>query len=185
MTKGNVRISTHLTQDLGADGKQLRVTEFRDYTADVVRSLFPDIATFRHGWSDPDRRSEVLAALREKSIDPVEIAEAFGKPEADPFDLLCEAAWNAPAVTRKERAAKLRANKPDFFAAYGEPARQILDLLLAKYADHGPAEFTIPDSLKVPPLSEFGNVAEITQRFGGADEFRAAVVELQKLLYAA
>ena len=49
----------------------------------------------------------------------------------------------------------------------------------------GLAEFTIPDSLKVPPLSDLGNVTEITQRFGGADPFRAAVAKLQELLYAA
>lgn len=183
--KGAVSIATHVTRDLGADGKQLRVTEFRDYTADTVRSLFPDLATFRHGWSAPDQRTEILDALKEKGIDPVAVVEAFGNPEADPFDLLCEAAWNSPVLTRKERAAKLRTDKPDFFTAYSEPARQILDLILSKYADHGPAEFTIPDSLKVPPISDLGNVTELVQRFGGADEFRAAIVKLQELLYAA
>lgn len=185
VTKGNVTIATHATRDIGPDGKQLTVTEFRDYTGDVVRSLFPDLATFRHGWSDPERRVEVLAALDEKGISFDEASEALGNAEADPFDLLCGIAWNAPVVTRKERAAKLRSSKADFFATYAEPARQILDALLAKYAEHGPAEFTIPDSLKVPPLSELGNVSEITDRFGGPDQFRAAVTKLQELLYAA
>ena len=123
--------------------------------------------------------------MQEKGINPSEAADALGNPEADPFDLLCGIAWNAPVLTRKERAAKLRSTRPDFFATYAEPARQILDALLAKYAEHGPAEFSIPDSLKVPPLSDLGNVAEITQRFGGADQFRSAVVQLQELLYAA
>jgi hypothetical protein len=57
--------------------------------------------------------------------------------------------------------------------------------LLNKYAEHGPAEFSIPDSLKVPPLSELGNVSEIAKRFGGVDAFRVAVSQLQSLLYAA
>ena len=114
-----------------------------------------------------------------------EAGEAFSNPDADPFDLLCNIAWNAPVLTRKERAARLRKDAPTFFEQYGDQARQILDTLLTKYAEHGPAEFTIPDSLKVPPLSDLGNVTEITQRFGGADPFRAAVAKLQELLDAA
>ena len=183
--KGKVSISTHLTQDLDAEGKQLRATEFRDYTSEVVRSLFIDVAEFRHGWADPDRRAEILAELEAKGISAAEAGEAFGNPDADPFDLLCNIAWNAPVITRTERAARLRKDAQSFFEEYGEQARQILDALLAKYAEHGPAEFSIPDSLKVPPLSDLGNVTEITQRFGGADQFREAVSKLQELLYAA
>lgn len=185
VTKGSVHIATHATRDIGPDGKQLSLTEFRDYTGEVVRTLFPDLAAFRHRWADPDRRAEVLTALQENGINADEAADALGNTEADPFDLLCGIAWNAPVVTRKERAAKLRSTRPDFFTTYAEPARKILDVLLAKYAEHGPAEFSIPDSLKVPPLSDLGNVAEITQRFGGEDQFRSAVVRLQELLYAA
>jgi type I restriction enzyme R subunit len=185
VTKGLVNIATHATRDIGPDGKQLSVTEFRDYTGEVVRTLFADLVTFRHGWADADRRAEVLSALQEKGIDVGAAADALGNPEADPFDLLCGIAWNAPVLTRKERAAKLRATSADFLATYTEPARQILDVLLTKYAEHGPAEFSVPDSLKVPPISYLGNVSEITQRFGGADHFRAAVAKLQQLLYAA
>lgn len=183
--EGKVHISTHLTQDLDAEGRQLRATEFRDYTGEIVRSLFVDVDDFRHRWSDPERRAEILAEFEAKGISAAEAGEAFGNPDADTFDLLCNIAWNAPVLTRKERAARLRKDEPSFFEAYGEQARQILDALLAKYAEHGPAEFSIPDALKVPPLSELGNVSEITRRFGGPDPFRAAVAKLQKLLYAA
>jgi type I restriction enzyme, R subunit len=183
--KGSVSISAHLTQDLDAEGRQLRATAFRDYTSEVVRSLFVDVAEFRHGWADPDRRAEILAQLETKGISGTQTGEAFGTSDADPFDILCNIAWNAPVVTRKERAARLRKSEPSFFEAYGDPARQILDALLEKYAEHGPAEFSIPDTLKVPPLSDTGNVTEIIERFGGAELFRKAVARLQELLYAA
>ena len=39
-----MEIATHATSDSSPDGKQLRVTEFRDYTGEVVRTLFPDLA---------------------------------------------------------------------------------------------------------------------------------------------
>jgi type I restriction enzyme R subunit len=185
VVSGAVNIATHATRDIGPDGQQLSVTEFRDYTGEVVRTLFLDLATFRHRWADADRRGEVLSALQERGINYDDAAEALGNPEADPFDVLCGVAWNAPVPTRKERAARLRLTKPDFFSTYNESARQILDALLTKYAEHGPAEFSIPDSLKVPPISDLGNVSEITQRFGGAEQFRSAVAKLQQLLYAA
>ena len=43
----------------------------------------------------------------------------------------------------------------------------------------------VPDVLKVPPISERGNVLEIAKLFGGAEKLKEAVQELQTLLYAA
>ena len=57
--------------------------------------------------------------------------------------------------------------------------------LLEIYADHGPAQFVIPEVLKLPPISAHGNVIEIAAFFGGAQQLKDAVNELQTLLYAA
>ena len=56
---------------------------------------------------------------------------------------------------------------------------------MEKYAEHGDAQFVLPDVLHVPPISTHGTVSEISQAFGGAEQLREAVVELQSLLYAA
>ena len=61
----------------------------------------------------------------------------------------------------------------------------ILKELLEKYAEHGTAQFLIPDVLKIPPISEHGNVVEIAKLFGGPDQLREAIHRLQTLLYAA
>ena len=58
-------------------------------------------------------------------------------------------------------------------------------MLLEKYAEHGTAQFLIPDALKVEPISRHGNVMEIAALFDGPDKLRNAVNELQTLLYAA
>jgi type I restriction enzyme R subunit len=39
--------------------------------------------------------------------------------------------------------------------------------------------------LKVPPISEHGNVIEIANFFGGPEKLKEAVNQLQTLLYAA
>ncbi len=185
VVKGQVAIAAQVTRDLGADGKQLQVTELRGFAGETVRTLFADVSEFRHRWADPDRRAEVLAAFQETGIDATAAGTLFGNADADPFDVLCNLAWNAPVLSRAQRVAQLRSKRPDFFASYGESARQILDALLLKYAEHGLTEFSVPDTLKVRPISGWGNVAEITERFGGPDQLRAAVKKLQELLYAA
>jgi type I restriction enzyme R subunit len=57
--------------------------------------------------------------------------------------------------------------------------------LLDKYAEHGVAQFELPDILKVPPISNHGNVIEIAGFFGGPEKLSDAVNRLQALLYAA
>jgi type I restriction enzyme R subunit len=61
----------------------------------------------------------------------------------------------------------------------------VLSELLDKYSDYGTAQFIIPDVLKVPPISDHGNVLEIAGFFGGPENLREAVNQLQTLLYAA
>ncbi len=43
----------------------------------------------------------------------------------------------------------------------------------------------LPDVLKVASIWRHGNVAEICRKFGGPDELRKAVTQLQSLFYAA
>lgn len=61
----------------------------------------------------------------------------------------------------------------------------MLTELLEKYAEHGTTQFVIPDVLKVSPISGYGNVREIASLFGGPQELKQAVHQLQRLLYAA
>ncbi|HTS67962.1 MAG TPA: type I restriction-modification enzyme R subunit C-terminal domain-containing protein [Terriglobia bacterium] len=104
--------------------------------------------------------------------------------DADPFDLLCHVAFNAPLRTRRERAEALRREQEAFFDGYGPKAHEVLYDILEKYIDYGVAQFQIPEILKVPPISERGTVMEIAAMFGGAEKLRGAVNQLQALLYA-
>ncbi len=180
-----VEIGTHIVYELDTEGKQLRVVKFTDYAAEKVQTLFPSAIEMRKKWADPQGRSEIISKLEERGINFDELAMAANQPEADPFDLLCHIAFNAPLRTRRERADRLRRDKKDFFDQYAPVAKVILNELLDKYAEHGTAQFIIPDILKLPPISDHGNVMEITKLFGGAEKLREAVEKLQNLLYAA
>lgn len=80
---------------------------------------------------------------------------------------------------------RLLREQDEFLDRFGPDAREVLDAVLEKYAEHGSAQFKLPDILEVPPFNEWGNVIEIAARFGGGKELRSAVTELQRLLYTA
>jgi type I restriction enzyme R subunit len=159
--------------------------KFTDYAAEKVRTLYPSAPELRKKWANPAQRSEIITKLAERGVSFDELAETAKQPDADPFDLLCHVAFNAPLRTRRERAQRLREERKDFFEKYGTEAREVLNELIEKYAEYGTAEFVLPGALQVPPISERGNVVEIAQLFGGADKLREAVNQLQTLLYAA
>lgn len=182
---GVIEIAAHLVYELDPEGRQLRVVQFSDYAGEKVRSLYPSAPELRAAWEDPAARAQVITALEERGIDFDVLAEHARQPDADPFDVLCHIAYNAPLRSRRERADRVRREELAFFDEYGPKARSVLAALLDKYAEHGTAQFELPAILQVPPISEQGNVAELAEAFGGPAKLRAAVGRLQSLLYAA
>ncbi len=182
---GSVQIATHVVYELDSKGKQLRVVKFTDYASETIRNMYPSAADLQSQWSDAKERTTILDALAERGITLEHLAENAGQLDADPFDLLCHVAFSAPLRTRRERAEQLRKNRHDFWEHYKPEACQILNEILEKYIKHGAAQFKIPDILKIAPISDHGNVMEIATKFDGADKLRAAVEQLQTLLYTA
>jgi type I restriction enzyme, R subunit len=180
---GQVEIVAHLVHELDPNGRQLRVVRYTDFAAETIRTLCPTAQDLRKRWADADQRDEIIQALAERGISFEELADQAKQPEADPFDLLCHLAYNAPLRTRRERAQRLRQDRKDFFERYSPEARQILDELLEKYAQHGDAQFVLPDVLHVPPISDHGNPGEIIRLFGSPEKLRSAVNDLQGILY--
>lgn len=182
---GQVEIAAHLVYELDPNGKQLRVVRYTDYAAEQVRTLCPNAPELRSQWADPEKRAALIGQLAERGISFDDLAEAAKQPEADPFDLLCHVAFNAPLRSRRERAQRLRSERKDFFERFGPEARKVLEELLEKYAEHGDAQFTLPEVLRIPPISDHGQPGEIMRLFGGPDQLRQAVHDLQNLLYVA
>ncbi len=182
---GKVEIVADAVYELDADGNRLRMVKLTDYTAERVRSLYPNAASLRTRWANPQHRQEIINFLEDKGITFRDLAATINQPDADPFDLLCYIVFSTPLRTRRERASNVHRQLQEAFKDYRDEARAILDTLLEMYAIHGIAQFTIPDVFDLPPLSDYGNVREITTLFGGTEKLRKAVYQLQALLYAA
>ena len=182
---GEVEIIGHLVYDLDTDGKKLQVVKYTDYSGRMVRSMYPSPEEFRTTWASADTRAEALQELAKRGIDFDELAAASGQADADPFDLLCHLAWNAPLLSRRERADRAKRKNPDWFATHSDTAKEILGLLLEKYIERGVIQFNdLSGLIKSPPFDRFGLPGEIANRhFGSIESMRQSIGQLQEALY--
>ena len=75
---GEVEIVKHLVYELDPEGRKLACRQLTDYTADRVRTLYPNASDLRRDWLDPERRAEIVDRLLEQGIDTETLAEAAG-----------------------------------------------------------------------------------------------------------
>jgi type I restriction enzyme R subunit len=174
-----VRVINEQVQFLDASGK-LITTSLTSYSRDQLRAQYQTLEAFLVDWNHAERKKAIVDALQKQGVFLDELAQQVGR-EYDVFDLICHVAFDAPPLTRRERADNVR--KRHVFAKYGAQARSVLDALLDKYAESGILDVEDPGVLRVNPLSLFGTTVEIVRFFGGSQRYYAAIQELQAALY--
>ena len=179
----NVEIIADLVYEFDLDGNRLEVKKYTEYTGEQVRSMFTSASELRSKWSKEKERHTIISALKEKGITLKDLIVKGKIPDADPFDLLCHFAFNVPIRTRRERADRIRKEEMDFIDKLSKTAKEILSEILEKYAEFG-IEQIDSNILKIPPISDYGNLMEISKIFGGSINLRKILEQLQNLLYA-
>ena len=176
-----VTVIRERVQYLGPDGRI--VTEsLRDWTRKSVHAACGSLDAFLASWNDADKKREIVEALEEQGVFFAALEEEVGA-ELDPFDLICHVAYDQPALTRRERAERVK--KRDVFTRHGEAARAVLGGLLDKYADEGLLDLENPAVLTLDPLAGLGTAPELIRLFGDRPAYTAAVHELTSRLYTA
>jgi len=179
-----VYITSEQAFELDPDGNILRTMEFTDYVTQNVRRLQLSAEHLRRAWPQTEQRREILDSLRQYGIDPQHLAAVTHHEEADALDLLLHVAYNAPLVSRRERAEQVAQKKANFLNTFTPAARAVLNSLLEKYADYGIQQLDdLPNLLQVQPFAQYGSPSDIYALFGGAGRLVQAVDELQKGLY--
>lgn len=182
---GQCEVIGEVFYELDPNGNRLRSFKLVDYTREQVRTLYRSVLEIQQRWINQEERSLLIDQLADRGIEFEDLKVATNQPDADPFDLLCHIAFNAPVMTCKQRAERLKRQKKDFFDQYAGDAKAILELLLDSYVRGGPQQLVMPAALKVKAVEKYGNVLEIASLFGGADKLKQAVEQLQSLLYSA
>ncbi|RNT14953.1 EcoAI/FtnUII family type I restriction enzme subunit R [Morganella morganii] len=178
----HVKVLAKSVQYYDSDGK-LVTESFRDYTRKTMLkdSEYASLDGFMRKWKNAPRKQVIIEELEQLGILWDVLAEEVGK-DLDPFDLLCHVVYGQPPLTRQERAANVR--KRNYFTKYAEPAQQVLNTLLDKYADEGVQEIEDVLVLKLKPFDALGRPGEIIRAgFGNKAAYEQAVNELENEIY--
>jgi len=176
-----VDVTVLLAREMYFDSQGKPITEnLKDYTRKRVQTKYSSLDFFLNAWNEADRKEAIIRELEEQGV-LVDALESAVNKELDLFDLICHTAFDAPPLTRKERANNVK--KRNYFTKYGETAKKVLEKLLDKYADEGLENLESMDVLKVTPFDEFGTPKEIIDSFGGKDKYLKAIKELEKEIY--
>ena len=179
--EGEVSIVAERIQILGKDGK-LKTVEYSQFAKEQINTLFNTVDELKKSWNDIERRKLLIENLEDRGLSIDQLYEITKQYDADPFDLLCFVAYDLKPLTRKERAELLRKNKTDYFNHYSEKAKVVLSLILDKYVEYGLKEIQ-PSIIKVEPISRIGNPLEIISEFGGIENFKKSITDIQRMLY--
>ena len=174
-----VHVATERVQYLDEHGK-LITASLKDFSRTAVKGTYASLDDFLTGWNNAERKQAIVDELAANGVFFDELADNVGR-DYDAFDLVCHVAFDQPAITRKERAEKVK--QRNIFAKYGTEARAVLNALLEKYAETGITSVESLEILKVDPISALGTPVEIVNVFGGKSEYVAAIRELTNALY--
>lgn len=153
----DVSILSERRQFLDANGK-LITCSLKEFTKTGILTSYRSLDNFLQAWNDAEKKRVIIEELENQGIIFEELKEEI-KNDLDIFDLICHIAWDAPALTRKERAENVR--KRNYWTKYGDKAHAVLDALLDKYAQTGIEEIEDMKVLTVDPIKEIGTPAEI------------------------
>ena len=175
----DVSVLSERRQFLDANGK-LITCSLKEYTKSGILTSYRSLDNFLQVWNDSEKKQAIIEELEQQGINFEELKEEI-KSDLDIFDLICHIAWDAPALTRKERAENVR--KRNYWTKYGEQARKILNALLDKYAENGIENIEDMKILTVEPLKYMGTPTEIVKVFGSKNDYLAALRELENEIY--
>lgn len=176
----DVSVLSERKQFLDSNGK-LITCSLKEYTKTGILTSFRSLDSFLQAWNDAEKKKIIIQELENQGLIFEELKEEI-KSDLDIFDLICHIAWDAPALTRKERAENVR--KRNYWTKYGEQARNVLNALLEKYAETGIENIEDMKVLTVEPLKDLGTPSKIVNIFDGKQNYLAALKDLEDENYA-
>lgn len=165
-----------------------RLVRYVDWVSERILEQFDGPQELLRAWSDPRSRNDMVTFLARSRIDPGRLAEELegaGDGPVDTVDQLLHLAWGRPTLTRAQRARRVLTEHAAELDAYPQQAREVLSMLLDRYAEAGIDEIAAASVVQVPPVSAIGSPAEIAGRFGGAEAWHRARQAVQTWLYSA
>ncbi|MCD8291494.1 MAG: DEAD/DEAH box helicase family protein [Prevotella sp.] len=178
----SVNITTEIVSILDDDGKTMKTENLITYTKKQICKRYATLEDFVKNWTEAEKKKAIVDELHEYNV----LIEAVRKKNpilenADIFDIICHVAYDRPAISRQRRAENVR--NSDYFSKYEGTAKEILESLLDKYAEHGIINLEDVNILDTSPFDSFGKPQRIMKLFGGPENFEQAFRELENEIY--
>ncbi len=168
---------------IASTGKTLTDAEYKEYSREGIIKRVTNLGDLYNLWLDRGRRRKFLEELRNESIFPELLASILKTPDADTFDVLAHIAFDAPLLTRDERARAFLNKKRQIIKALGEKAQNVVLSLLEKYRVGGIDQITKAEVFEVPPFDKMGYLRGVAEIFGGMDKLKEAIDLIEKGIY--
>lgn len=184
ITLGGVDVYIYSTSDLTFDvgGNHLKEADYKEYSKEEVARLALSLDDLKNIWIEEAKRRQFLSELKSKSISPEALAKLLDREDADFFDVLAHIAFDAPIISRDERAQALEIRKQEFLSSFGVEAQPVILELLDQYRAGGIEDISRKEVLTLPRFQEMG-IETIVASFGGVEKAREAIGKLQRYLY--
>lgn len=184
VTLGGVNVYIHSTAELTFDvgGHHLKEAEYREYSKEEVAKLALTLKDLKNIWVNEERRRQFLSKLKEASVSPEALAKLIEREDADFFDVLAHITFDAPLVSRDERAQAIEIRKQEFLSSFGREAQPILLALLDQYRIGGIEDISRKEVFNLPKFQEIG-VENIIKYLGGVEKAKMAINQLHQYLY--
>ena len=176
-----VQVVSERVQYYDKDGK-LITESLIDYTKNSITKEYRDMNEFLSRWKDSERKSALLDELREEGVFLDALREQYEHlRELDDFDLILHLAFDQPPLTKAERANNVK--KRGYLFEYQDVSREVLEILLEKYAKDGIEEIDTTEILELQEFRKFGSPLKIVKAFGGKKKYNSAVKRLTDEIY--
>lgn len=161
---------------------KLITASLEDFSKQTITGLYASLDDFLNHWNATERKEAIVRELRERGIIFEELQKEVGQ-DVDVFDLILHVAYGQKPLTRSERLKNVK--QSSYFDQYEGQAREIINLLLEKYAEHGITAIDDIGDLQVSPFTQYGPPVEIVEGiFGGREQYMEVVREIERQLYS-
>ena len=169
---------------LDEHGKPMTVS-YIEFSKEKLNTLYSSLDDFLTQWNQAERKQIIVDQMAKAGIKIDELMKHYPEKfqSRDIFDIIVNVAFNEPMLYRTERAKRIK--EKNFLEKFQGDAKRVLEVLMQTYADQGILAFEENEALKNNELQDLGTPIFIKSLFGGKEQFKKVIRDIEEILYAA
>ncbi|MCR5764007.1 MAG: DEAD/DEAH box helicase family protein, partial [Treponema sp.] len=179
-----IYIDSETKMVLDEHGKPMTVS-YIEFSKEKLNTLYSSLEDFLTQWNQAERKQIIVDQMAKAGIKIDELMNHYPEKfqSRDIFDIIVNVAFNEPMLYRTERAKRIK--EKNFLEKFQGDAKRVLEVLMQTYADQGILAFEENEALKNNELQDLGTPIFIKSLFGGKDQFKKVIRDIEEILYAA